>query len=138
MGLHFAQILLSNKCFEEAFQVYERAIKGVPSEQRLSFYVLLIEKARQFYGISKVREIYDSALETMVQPDLKEGDIRSLCLDYVHLERKLGEIERARAILVFASQFANPSLDPSFWQVWNQFEVAHGNEDSFKDMLYIK
>lgn len=27
---------------------------------------------------------------------------------------------------------------PSFWQTWHDFEVQHGNEDTFKEMLRIK
>lgn len=27
---------------------------------------------------------------------------------------------------------------PAFWQTWHNFEVQHGNEDTFKEMLRIK
>lgn len=27
---------------------------------------------------------------------------------------------------------------PDFWKTWHQFEVKHGNEDTFKEMLRIK
>ena len=27
---------------------------------------------------------------------------------------------------------------PSFWKVWHDFEVRHGNEDTFREMLRIK
>lgn len=31
------------------------------------------------------------------------------------------------------------SLDmPRFWKVWRGFEVQHGNEDTFRDMLRVK
>ena len=26
----------------------------------------------------------------------------------------------------------------SFWRAWHEFEVAHGNEDTFREMLRIK
>ncbi|KAI5307578.1 pre-mRNA-splicing factor syf1, partial [Ascosphaera atra] len=29
-------------------------------------------------------------------------------------------------------------VNPEFWQKWEQFEVQHGNEDTFKEMLRIK
>merc|ERR1712050_423784 len=57
---------------------------------------------------------------------------------YARLESKLGEIARARGILVYASRFANPRHEKRFWEEWNQFEVQYGNEDTFRDMLRIK
>ena len=61
-----------------------------------------------------------------------------MCLKYAELEKSLGEIDRARAIFVFASQFSDPRSDGDFWQEWNNFEVQHGNEDTFREMLRIK
>ena len=55
------------------------------------------------------------------------------------MERKLNEVERARAIYVHLSQFCKPSLfEDSFWRIWEQFEVYFGNEDTFDDFLRIK
>ncbi|GKV18592.1 hypothetical protein SLEP1_g28952 [Rubroshorea leprosula] len=54
------------------------------------------------------------------------------------LEKSLGEIDRARGIYVFASQFADPRTDGDFWNKWHEFEVQHGNEDTFREMLRIK
>lgn len=56
---------------------------------------------------------------------------------YAELERSLGEIDRARAIFVFASQYADPRSDPDFWKKWKDFEIQHGNEDTFREMLRI-
>jgi pre-mRNA-splicing factor SYF1 len=54
------------------------------------------------------------------------------------MERRLGEIDRARAIYGHASQFCDPRTTPAFWSKWEAFEVQHGNEDTFKEMLRIK
>lgn len=61
-----------------------------------------------------------------------------MCIKYAELERQLGEIDRARAIFVHASQLADPRSDTEFWNKWNEFEVQHGNEDTFREMLRIK
>jgi pre-mRNA-splicing factor SYF1 len=37
-----------------------------------------------------------------------------------------------------ASQFCDPRVDTVFWKKWEGFEVQHGNEDTFKEMLRIK
>lgn len=54
------------------------------------------------------------------------------------MERKLGEIDRARAVYAHASQFCDPRVHPKFWQEWNSFEIETGSEDTFREMLRIK
>lgn len=44
----------------------------------------------------------------------------------------------ARAILRHGSQFADPKVSLKYWKFWHEFEVAHGNEDTFREMLRIK
>lgn len=61
-----------------------------------------------------------------------------MCLKFAEMERRLGEIDRARAIYGHGSQFCDPRTTPSFWAKWETFEVQHGNEDTFKEMLRIK
>ncbi len=50
----------------------------------------------------------------------------------------MGEIDRARAIYVHCSQICDPKSNGKFWQIWKEFEVAHGNEDTVREMLRIK
>ena len=51
------------------------------------------------------------------------------------MEKGLGELERARALYVYGSQFANPSRNAAYWTAWRDFEENHGNENTFRDML---
>lgn len=37
-----------------------------------------------------------------------------------------------------ASGLADPRVDAQFWADWQAFEVAHGNEDTFREMMRIK
>ena len=71
-----------------------------------------------------------------------EGDqILEIGLRFSIIEQKLGEIPRSRAILVHLSQFCDPSkpeLIDSFWKVWEDFELTHGNEDTFSEMMRTK
>lgn len=62
-------------------------------------------------------------------------------MKFAAIERKLGEIDRSRAILVHLSQFCDPSnlqFNDTFWKVWDEFELYHGNEDTYKEMLRTK
>merc|ERR1719213_1587409 len=54
------------------------------------------------------------------------------------METMLGEVDRARGIYTHASQFCDPNKEEAFWRAWRGFEVQHGNEDTFRDMLRIK
>jgi len=79
------------------------------------------------------RPIYERAIAT-----LPDHEARDMCLKFADMEKRLGEIDRARAIYGHASQFCDPRTNPDFWAKWEQFEVQHGNEDTFKEMLRIK
>lgn len=70
-----------------------------------------------------------------VLPDRQTAE---MCLRFAALERKLGEIDRARAIYAHASQFCDPRTNPKFWAEWNSFEIETGSEDTFREMLRIK
>jgi hypothetical protein len=69
---------------------------------------------------------------------LPQGRIKDACIKYAKMETMLGEVDRARGIYTHASQFCDPRKDEEFWKQWRGFEVQHGNEDTFRDMLRIK
>jgi pre-mRNA-splicing factor SYF1 len=72
---------------------------------------------------------------------LDPSQLREIGLSFAEMERKLGEIDRARAIYMHLSQFCNPSAEimrERFWSVWDQFENNHGSEDTYKDFLKIQ
>ena len=104
-------------------------------------------------GITATREIYEKAIESLEE----ERAVRDMCLRYADLERKLGEIDRARAIYSHCSQMCDPrvrkpehfhictqsvlvliQIHGDFWQTWKEFEIKHGNEDTMREMLRIK
>ncbi|RMZ88868.1 hypothetical protein DV736_g3903, partial [Chaetothyriales sp. CBS 134916] len=116
-----------------AMRIYERATRAVSTEDRLAMYDFYIAKAASNFGLTSTRPIYERAIAALPDKDAKE-----ICLKFADMERRLGEIDRARAIYGHASQFADPRMDKSFWETWEKFEVAHGNEDTFKEMLRIK
>lgn len=118
---------------KHALKIYDRACKVVPDDQKYDMYVLYIAKTAELFGVVKARPIYEEAIE-----ELPDNEVKKMCLQYSEVEKGLGEIERARSVYVHASQFADPSTDVDFWRVWREFEVAHGNEDTFRDMLRVK
>lgn len=100
---------------------------------RTQMFTIYIAKATENYGLPATRPIYERALEV-----LPNRLAAQMCLRFASLERKLGEIDRARAIYAHASQFCDPRVDAKFWAEWNAFEIETGSEDTFREMLRIK
>eukprot|EP00045_Choanoeca_perplexa_P013043 m.145641 g.145641 ORF g.145641 m.145641 type:complete len:816 (-) comp16218_c2_seq1:33-2480(-) len=118
-----------------AMAVYARATHAVAAEDRFEMWQLYIKRAAAIFGVVHTREIYASALEDDL---LSDKDLQHMALQFATLETKLGEIDRARAIYSHTSQYCNPKHAKSFWASWNDFEVRHGNEDTYREMLRIK
>ena len=96
-------------------------------------YTFYIAKVAANFGLAATRPVYEQAIEAL--PDRQTAQ---MCLRFAALERKLGEIDRARAIYAHASQFCDPRVNPRFWAEWNSFEIETGSEDTFREMLRIK
>ncbi|XP_062161002.1 uncharacterized protein LOC133868201 [Alnus glutinosa] len=132
--LQYAKLEEDYGLAKRAMMVYDKATKAVPNNEKLSMYEIYIARAAEIFGVPKTREIYEQAIES----GLPDKDVKTMCLKYAELEKSLGEIDRARGVYVFASQFADPRSDGDFWNKWHEFEVQHGNEDTFREMLRIK
>lgn len=116
-----------------AMRIYERATRAVSDENRFEMFNFYITKSASNFGLTSTRAIYERAISA-----LPDKEARDMCLKFAEMERRLGEIDRARAIYGHASQFCDPRTTPVFWSKWEAFEVQHGNEDTFKEMLRIK
>lgn len=116
-----------------AMAVYDRATRVVPEAKRIDLYRLYIKKVEIYFGITKTRPVYERAIQ-----ELGDEASRSICLEFAEMERKLGEIDRARLILQHGSQLADPRKEKAYWRFWKDFEETHGNEDTFRDMLRIQ
>lgn len=116
-----------------AMRIYERATRAVSDENKVEMFNFYITKSASNFGLTSTRAIYERAIAA-----LPDKEARDMCLKFAEMERRLGEIDRARAIYGHASQFCDPRTTPVFWSKWERFEVQHGNEDTFKEMLRVK
>ncbi|KAL8800651.1 MAG: hypothetical protein Q9182_005021 [Xanthomendoza sp. 2 TL-2023] len=116
-----------------AMRIYERATRAVSEEDKLDMFTFYITKSASNFGLTSTRPIYERAIAA-----LPDKEARDMCLKFAEMERRLGEIDRARAIYGHASQFCDPRTTPAFWSKWESFEVQHGNEDTFREMLRIR
>lgn len=134
------EFFLMNGAFEEehglarrALGVYKQMCEKVPPAEKFEAYQLLIAKTIKYMGQTSSRDVYQHAIQ-----NLEDTAAAKLCLEFAKMETSLQEIERARAILTYGSQMADPRRNDEFWTAWNEFEVSHGNEETFREMLRIK
>merc|ERR1719431_311476 len=131
--LLYAKLEEEHGMARHAMAVYDRAIMAVEKKEQAEVYNIYLRKAAEIYGVTRTRQIYEKAIET-----LGETDSRTMCIRFAEMETKLGEIDRARAIYSHASQMCDPRVTQDFWQIWKESEVKHGNEDTLREMLRIK
>jgi pre-mRNA-splicing factor SYF1 len=131
--------LLDGKFEEEhgltkrALGVYRQMCTKVSADDKYTAYQLYIAKTAKILGQTATRDIYQSAIQ-----NLDDDSASRLCLDFADMETSLQEIERARAVLVYGAQMADPRRNEEYWNKWNEFEIANGNEETFREMLRIK
>ena len=116
-----------------AMRIYERATRAVSDDDKFEMFNFYIAKSASNFGLTSTRPIYERAIGA-----LPDKEARDMCLKFAEMERRLGEVDRARGIYGHASQFCDPRTTPTFWHKWEEFEVEHGNEDTFKEMLRVK
>ena len=116
-----------------AMRIYERATRAVADADRPAMFNYHITKTAANFGLPSTRPVYERAIAA-----LPDAAARDFCLRFADLERALGEVDRARAIFGHGAQMADPRREPGYWKRWEEFEIAHGNEDTFKEMLRVK
>ena len=136
-----------------ALDVLGAARAAVPPPDRLAVVDAAAAAAAGAYGVGKVREVYESALEATDEADggaLPPAAARAVAVKYAALEARLGEAARARGIYAHAAPLADPAdrgapeaaaagegaiSGSAFWSAWHAFEVGAGDEAAFRDML---
>ena len=94
-----------------AMAVYDRAVLAVEKKEQAEVYNIYLRKAAEIYGVTRTRQIYEKAIEI-----LPEAESRQMCARFAEMETKLGEIDRARAIYIHASQMCDPR-----WEIFSFF-----------------
>ncbi|CCG81209.1 putative DNA repair and transcription protein [Taphrina deformans PYCC 5710] len=116
-----------------AMAVLNRACDAVDLSDRMELFQLYIAKSATNFGLTSTRPIYERALDV-----LPDAEAATMSLRFASMETRLSEIDRARAIYGHGSQFADPVTKKGYWTAWHDFEVRHGNEDTYATMLQIK
>ncbi len=131
--LLYASLEEKHGLLRRALKVYQRAAAAVAPNDKYEVYLQYIARTTEALGLLATRPVFEEAVS-----QLPESHVKDMCLRFASMEKSLGEVDRARAILAHAAQFANPKSDTRFWGIWHDFEVQHGNTDTYKDMRRIQ
>ncbi|ODQ63751.1 hypothetical protein NADFUDRAFT_53404 [Nadsonia fulvescens var. elongata DSM 6958] len=137
--LMYGQLEEDRGLIKNAMKIYDQAIHNIAETDRFEVINYYISRCAENFGLQATRQIFESIINNS-SLNLKNFEYKQLSSSFAKIEEKLGEIDRVRSIYIFGSQFANPALvsNRDYWNEWNQFEINHGNEDTFKEMLRIK
>ena len=117
-----------------AVEIYDRMVEQVTDSEKISAFELYIFKVSEYLGVTKTRPLFEKALK-----DIQDDSIIPLGLIYADFEKNLGEVDRARSVLYYLSQFSDPTVeDHPLWVAWDQFELKCGNEDTYKEMMRVQ
>jgi pre-mRNA-splicing factor SYF1 len=132
----YAQLEEEYGLINHAIEVYDKALRDVPDNEKLEVFNVYMQKAVDFFGIGKTRALYEEAYSLLTEP----RDIIEAGLKFAQIERKLGEIDRCRALYGYLADYSNPRHpeDEKYWKAWNEFEIYHGNRETYSEMMRTK
>lgn len=113
--------------------LHKGAIEANKLETRYELWGKCLARSLELLGLDPTRDLYEECIQVL--PNSKAIDY---LLDFVKLEESNNEYARARMLLDFGSKLLAPSQNELLWELWRDFETAHGNKDTFKDMLRTK
>ncbi|KAL0245108.1 hypothetical protein GEMRC1_009188 [Eukaryota sp. GEM-RC1] len=99
-----------------------------------TFDLLMTFLVNQFGLASITRNIFETVL-----PVLESSSIIKYSIIFSNFEQISGEFQRAREILSFAARKTTPKSNiHDIWNIWKNFELKHGNENSFAEFNSAK
>ncbi|CUM64590.1 uncharacterized protein PRCAT00002198001 [Priceomyces carsonii] len=135
-------ILVLKKCIERltvglSSPNLSKADREKLLNDKIDIYFLLVARVETLNDKAEVRKIYEDALS---DKQLKLSGVISLGRSFIALESKLKEFARVRQLFKFLSSLGSPGsvVMLTVWDDWENFELNHGNESTFKEMLRYK
>lgn len=130
----YSNFEFSKGSVKKSLRLLDNALdKLANADDKVEVLNLLISRTVEYSGLVSTRPIYQKAIEVL--PLVKSLEF---LLRFAQLELKLGEFQRVRELLKFASLKMSPGKIPQLWEFWYDFEVKHGSKETFKEMLRLK
>lgn len=98
---------------------------------------LLFKVGTVLKDTTRLRETYSSILN---DDQITLNQLIEITLKFIAFETAQNQFTRVRALFQFVTKLGNPEADKfkKIWSDWEEFEVKHGNESTFKEMLRFK
>jgi pre-mRNA-splicing factor SYF1 len=102
---------------------------------KCELYTLLVAKSIQIEDIEGTRAIYESIMSdaALSYPQLVQFAFR-----FIEFETTNNQFTRVRLVFKYLAGLKPPSESDTVWDKWEAFELTHGDENTFKDMLRFK
>ncbi|KAL7664729.1 Pre-mRNA-splicing factor SYF1 [[Candida] zeylanoides] len=102
---------------------------------KCELYTLLVAKSIQIEDIEGTRAIYESIMSdaALSYPQLVQFAFR-----FIEFETTNNQFTRVRSVFKYLAGLKPPSESDTVWDKWEAFELTHGDENTFKDMLRFK
>ena len=91
--LMYADFEETHGLINHAVEIYDRMVEELAYKEKLQAYDLYAAKVAGLLGVTKTRRIFEKAIEV-----LENAELIQIGLRFAKLERRCGEIDRARAI----------------------------------------
>lgn len=124
--------------YDENIASYSKAELNQIADDKVELYTQTVDIVTKYLKDSELcREVYTKAVEDR---HLTTPNIIQLCLRFIDFEISNKEFARVRALFKYAGGLSNPQqhMAKPVWKAWEEFEVEHGSEDAYKQMLKYK
>lgn len=133
--LRYSQLELDKGLVSSALTILARGLDVLPPSDLPELLGVYLTALKDNNGLQSTRPIYEKALGR-----LQYDSLGSFAREFAEVELQLGDLNRVRSILKFASQFYDPQLPKGavFWDRWQEIEQEYGDAASFREMLLVK
>lgn len=107
------------------------------ADDKFELYQSLLSSIGKLNDESLQREIYSESLQ---DKHLTLPQVIEFGLEFISFETKYKQLSRARALFKHLAGFRNPDshIMSKVWSQWQKFELEHGTEETYKQMLKFK
>ena len=126
----------------ESLQVLEKATRTIENrDAKLDLFKMLVLQTIEYKGISSASSLYEEALQTW--PLTSPGFVKDVVTGFVDIEARQKRFKRCREVLHYSCELVmkksrtQKSRD-EIWELFKNFELEHGNEQTYKEMLGFK
>lgn len=126
------------EAYDDQLKAYSRAELNQIADDKYEIYVEILGMIAQYLKDTDMcREEFVKAVEDQ---HLTIPNTLDLCLRFTKFETSNKELARARALFRYAGGLGNPQhfMMKNTWSAWEEFELEHGNETTYKQMLKVK